>query len=288
MSIKIILVPLDGSEESFKILDTAVIVANRFDAHIEVVHVMQRPADCVPFVFDSVSAKLKNAVTAEAEEDVREQAAEVRKTFEQFCETNGVVITDDIVVDKVTAAWREEFGRVSEVLVRRGRLADAVAIARPAVRKSTIRRSPVGENLQAVMLRTGRPVLIVPPGWKPHQVEHAAIGWNESLEASRALAMVMPWLPQMASVNVIVSRKRQPRVQALLDYLAWHDVKADVQLLDGRGDSVGTAMLNICSDVGADFLVVGGFSHARARELLFGGVTRHLLAHSSIMTVMVH
>jgi nucleotide-binding universal stress UspA family protein len=212
----------------------------------------------------------------------------VRKTFEGFCETNAVPMTDKVVLDQVSASWHEEFGRVSEVLIQRGRLADAVAIARPGVKKSTIRRSPAGENLQAVMLFTGRPVLIVPPEWKPRRVQHAAIGWNESLEASRALALAMPWLPQMSSVHVVVSAKREPRVKELLHYLAWHNVKADVQLLDGRGETVGEAMLNICSDIGADFLVVGGFSHARARELLIGGVTRHLLAHSSIITVMVH
>jgi nucleotide-binding universal stress UspA family protein len=47
-------------------------------------------------------------------------------------------------------------------------------------------------------------------------------------------------------------------------------------------------MLNVCAEEESGFLVVGGFSHARARELLFGGVTRHLLTHSNIPTLMVH
>ncbi|MEJ2345958.1 MAG: universal stress protein [Gammaproteobacteria bacterium] len=63
---------------------------------------------------------------------------------------------------------------------------------------------------------------------------------------------------------------------------------SDVVLLDGKGDTVGEAMLNTCSEIGAELLVVGGFSQGRARQLFFGGVTGHLLSHSNILTVMVH
>jgi len=131
-------------------------------------------------------------------------------------------------------------------------------------------------------------VLIEPPKCRAKRCERVAIGWNESAEASRALAMTLPLLVEMSAVTIIVSKKRKPRVKALVNYLAWNGVEATVALLDGRGSSVGESMLNVCSDIGTEFLIVGGFSHARARELLFGGVTRHLLTHSNIVTIMVH
>ena len=108
------------------------------------------------------------------------------------------------------------------------------------------------------------------------------------LECSRALAMTMPWLVGMDEITVLVSKKRKSSVKALVEYLAWYDVKANIVLLDDKGKSIGEAMLNVCSEIRADFLIVGGFSHARARELLFGGVTRHLLMHSNIVTIMAH
>ena len=98
----------------------------------------------------------------------------------------------------------------------------------------------------------------------------------------------MPWLVEMDELTVLVSKKRKSSVKALAEYLAWYDIKANIVLLDGKGKSIGEAMLNVCSEVSADVLIVGGFSHARARELLFGGVTRHLLTHSNIVTMMVH
>lgn len=289
MAIKTILVPLDGSKASLEVLDTALVVANRFGAHIDALHVLQHATDAVPFMSDRLSAKLKETVVAEAEKDARERAAVVRKVFDEFCAKHKVTIVEEPTPGTgATAAWREESGRVGEVLIRRGRLTDVVAIARPRTRASTVRRSPAGENLEAVMLGTGRPVLIVPPGWAARRVENVVFGWNESLEASRALAMAMPWLPQMSNVTIIVSKKREPNAKALLDYLAWHGVEAKISLLDNKGHTVSDAILNVCSEVGAELLVVGGFSHSRARELLFGGVTRHLLAQAEILTLMVH
>ena len=42
--IKIILVPLDGSDSSAEALDTALVVAGRFNAHIKAVHVVTKIA----------------------------------------------------------------------------------------------------------------------------------------------------------------------------------------------------------------------------------------------------
>lgn len=138
------------------------------------------------------------------------------------------------------------------------------------------------------MLGAGRPLLIVPPVWQARRVERMAIGWNQSLEASRALAMSMPWLEQMTEVSVLASKKREESASELVDHLAWHGIAAKVRFLDGLGKSVGDSMLAACREENAEALVVGGFSHARARQLLFGGVTRHILAKSELLTFMVH
>ena len=40
--IKVILVPVDGTERSAEVLETALVIARRFDSHIKVVHVRER------------------------------------------------------------------------------------------------------------------------------------------------------------------------------------------------------------------------------------------------------
>ena len=40
--------------------------------------------------------------------------------------------------------------------------------------------------------------------------------------------------------------------------------------------------------VGATLLVMGGYGHARLREAVFGGFTRHVLAGADIPVLMAH
>ena len=289
MGIKTILVPIDGSKGSFAALDRAFVVADRFGSHIQALHVMQRATDAASYGLYNLPAKLRKNIEAEGEKTALERAADLQEQFQDFCTQYSVPLCEGPTGQAgATAGWQQEFGHVDEVLVRHGRLSDLIAVPRPRVKKSTIRRSPVGRAIEAVLLGSGRPVLIEPPKCRAKRCERVAIGWNGSAEASRALATTLPWLVKMKAVTIIISKKRQPDVKALVDYLAWHGIEATVEFLDGRGSSVGKAILNVCSDIGSEFLIVGGFSHARARELLFGGVTRYLFTHSKIVTIMVH
>ncbi len=289
MAIKTILVPLDGSDASKEALESAFAIAERFSAHIDAIHVLPRPADIAPFMFDRLSAKMKTTFETEVAEDSRENADAIRTEFEESCARHDVRLTQLPSSEScVTAGWREAFGHASEVLVHQARLADAVAVARPRASRSRVRLSPAGDTLQAVMLGSGRPIFFVPPKWESRLIERAAFGWNDSLEAARALAMMMPCLRLMKTVTVLTSAKREASAAALLEYLTWHGIDAKIHWLQKHGASVGREILEVGLQVGAELLVVGGFSHARAREMLFGGVTRYLLADANIMTVMVH
>jgi nucleotide-binding universal stress UspA family protein len=228
-------------------------------------------------------------IDKEAEKAALEKAADLQGQFQDFCEQYSIPLCEGPSKQAgATAGWQQEFGHVDEVLVRNGRLSDVIVVPRPRVKTSTVRRSPIGRAIETLLLDTGRPVLIEPPKCRANRCDRVAIGWNESVEVSRALAAMLPWLVKMSAVTIIVSKKRKQGVKALVNYLAWHGIQATVEFLDGRGSSVGKAILNVCSDTGTELLIVGGFSHYRARELLFGGVTRHLLTCSKIVTIMVH
>ena len=92
----------------------------------------------------------------------------------------------------------------------------------------------------------------------------------------------------MKKVSVLVSKKREADVGEVVDYLKQHGCRADYHLINKKGTNVGKNMLGTCSDIGAEFLVVGGFSHTRTRQRLFGGVTSYLLGNTDIITVMAH
>ena len=285
--IKVILVPVDGTERSAEVLDTALVVAQRFDAHIKVVHVRESSRE--PFMFSGMPASYRAEYAKISNRAVDSVADEVRKQFNAFCTAGKIKITrKPSVAQEITASLHILEGDAETVLDRESRLVDVIAMSRPT--KSHIGGHGVGELHESLMLHSGRPVLIVPPTeeWKAHRANHAAIGWNDSVEASRALCMTLPWLTQMKKVSVLVSKKREQGVGEVVDYLKRHGCKADYQVLAGKGTNVGKKMLGTCADIGAEFLVVGGFSHTRTRQRLFGGVTSYLLKNTNIITVMAH
>ncbi len=285
--IKIILVPVDGTERSADVLDTALVIANRFSAHIKVVHVREHTSE--PFMFSGMPASYREEFVRMSSKAVDSVVETVRTQFNAFCEQGGVKITrKPSASQEITASLHVLEGDAETVLARESRLVDVIAMSRPT--KHRIGGPGVGELHESLMLHSGRPVLIVPPApeWKAHRADHAAVGWNDSVEASRALCMTLPWLAQMKKVSVLVAKKREPDVGEVLDYLKRHGCKADYHVLSGRGTNVGKKMLGTCAEIGAEFLVVGGFSHTRTRQRLFGGVTSYLLSNTDIITVMAH
>ena len=285
--IKIILVPLDGTERSADVLDTALVIARRFDAHIKAVHV--RTPTSEPYMFGGLPAAYREEFARMSSKAVDSVVDTVREQFKDFCTAGKVRITRKPSRSAgITASLHILEGDAQTLLDRESRLVDVIAMSRPT--KHRIGGPAVGELHESLMMHSGRPVLIVPPApeWQAHRVEHAAIGWNDSVEASRALALTLPWLVQMKKVSVLVSKKRESGVGEVVDYLKQHGCKADYAVMSSKGTNVGKKMLTTCADIGAKFLVVGGFSRTRTRQRLFGGVTSHLLSHTDIITVMAH
>jgi len=285
--IKVILVPLDGTERSADVLDTALVIAKRFAAHIKVVHVREHASE--PFMFSGMPAAYREEFAKMSSKAVDSVVETVRAQFNVFCKQGGVKITrKPSASQEITASLHVLEGGTEAVLDRESRLVDMIAMSRPT--KHRIGGPGVGERHEALMLHSGRPVLIIPPApeWKPHRADHAAIGWNDSVEASRALCMTLPWLAQMKKVSVLVSKRREAGVGEVIEYLKRHGCKAEYRVFGGKGSKVGKKLLDTCADIGAEFLVVGGFSHTRTRQRLFGGVTSYLLSNTNIVTVMAH
>lgn len=282
MAFKTILVPLDGGGLDRVVLETALAAARRFEAHIEVLYVRADPARTLPFATLGLSTGMKKDVIESATRSAEELAAQVRKDFENFCRKNELaIVSRPPAPGQASAAWREEAGHPSEALTRRGRLSDLIFVPRPGV------SAPPPAMLETALLECGQPVVVVPP--KPYTcvASRVAIGWNASAEAARAVSEAMPCLTTAEAVTVLAAAKRKASAEELLEYLGWHGVQAALKIFDARGP-VPDALLAECYALKVDLLVIGGYTHTRARELLFGGVTRHVLAAAEIPVMMAH
>jgi nucleotide-binding universal stress UspA family protein len=51
---------------------------------------------------------------------------------------------------------------------------------------------------------------------------------------------------------------------------------------------IGDAVLNHVAENDIDLLVMGAYGHSRLRELVLGGVTRHIMGHMTVPVLMSH
>lgn len=117
------------------------------------------------------------------------------------------------------------------------------------------------------------------------------VAWNASSEAARAVAAALPLLKRAARVSIAVfnpgdEHGEQPGADVAL-YLARHGVVCEV--VSSRVDmDPANALLSLLADQQADLLVMGGYGHARFRELILGGVTKTMLRCMTAPVLMMH
>ena len=72
----------------------------------------------------------------------------------------------------------------------------------------------------------------------------------------------------------------------LAAWLSLHGVAADIVMFRSIHNSVGAGLLEAARQFGCDLLSMGAYSHSRLRQLVLGGVTRHLLENAMIPVLM--
>ena len=146
------------------------------------------------------------------------------------------------------------------------------------------------------LMSSGRPVLAVPfAGTFPTIGERVLVAWNASREATRAVNDALPILENAKSVTVLAINPRHgirghgdvPSADIAL-HLARHGVKAEAAHTVAGEIPDAEALLSYAADLSADLIVAGGYGHSRARELVFGGVTRTLLREMTVPIFFSH
>lgn len=71
-------------------------------------------------------------------------------------------------------------------------------------------------------------------------------------------------------------------------HLARHGLRVRVVSRTPAGVNAIRVIVRQAVETGADLVVTGGYSHARLREALLGGVTRSLLASCPVPVLLAH
>jgi nucleotide-binding universal stress UspA family protein len=275
MTPKSILALVDGSPVSEATLDTAISVAKLFGAQLEALHVRADPATLVPIVGEGMSGAMVEQVMDAMAKSVDGRALRARATYDKAAAKAGFPIV-----------WRQETGPEPVVLASAGRLVDLSVLSRPDAAAD----GQMAASLDSALFDTGRPVLVDPPTSPASVGKRVALAWNGSAQASRVVSAAVAYLEKAEMVAVLSAPgfdKRAP-AEALVAYLAKHKVKATAQSVELHGKSVGLALLEQAQQMNCDLLVMGAYGHSRLREMILGGATREVLAHSTIPVLMAH
>jgi nucleotide-binding universal stress UspA family protein len=218
----------------------------------------------------------------------REMATAARKAadaFTQSSRTAGIQYEPRIV--------QASEGPAPSRLASHGSVADLIVVG-----QSDPSEGPgISDRLiEAALFESGRPTLVVPyVGHDTARFERVIVAWDGGRQAARAAHDALPFLIRAKKVEIVVIGDRTPAARSeepgadLGLHLARHGADVDVkQIAGGGGIDEANLLLSHSADYGADLLVMGGYAHARFRQLIFGGMTRSILQSMTLPVLMSH
>ena len=148
----------------------------------------------------------------------------------------------------------------------------------------------------ALILQTGRPVLMAPPGIAELNASSVLVAWRDTREARRAVADAMPFLRRASKVYLVEicdNKAALPAATARLEdvagYLLRHGITAIASAhIAEREAEAAAQFLDIAELEKADLIVAGAYGHSRFQEWVFGGFTRALLAQTGRAVLFSH
>jgi nucleotide-binding universal stress UspA family protein len=147
----------------------------------------------------------------------------------------------------------------------------------------------------ALMMESGRPLLLVPAESSVETFDRVLVAWKPSREAARAVHDALPVLQRAGSVELLMvegSFKSPPMHDAgcveIAPHLLRHGVDVTLVRRNDAGASTGEAILHYAREMRADLIVAGGYGRTRASEIVFGGVTQTLLRHATVPVLFSH
>jgi len=220
------------------------------------------------------------------ERESTDRAHAVRAMFEKFVAREGVEITDSRrAMTTPTASFAVVTGREEDLVAQQARLADLTIVPHPEAGEDV----SSSDALHAVLFDSGRPVMIAPHNAPTSLGSRICIAWNGTAESAAAVLAAIPWMQRATAVRVLTSdeyHRRGPLAADLIDYLALHGISPDVATFKAIDREVGAGLLAAARDFNADLLAMGAYSHSRLRQLILGGVTRHVLEKATIPVMM--
>ncbi len=290
MTIRKILLPLTGATSDQAAAQTAFVTARTLGAHVEGLFVRPDPITSVHYlgfgmdtsgrVFQDILDAANEAAdknSAATQDLMRVQAGHYGFEFVEGARPPGTL----------SASFHEMSGQLADIVSRHGRLADLLVFGAD----HSAANAGLREAFTEALTTTGRPILLAPNDPKGTIGSKITVGWDGSAESANAVHAALPFLARADQIQVITiddDPLNAEHHQKLGDYLAYHGIACAEHTVKGDGGTSGKLLLDLATGAQSDLLIMGGYGHNRVREFLLGGVTRHVLLHTTIPVLFAH
>jgi len=279
MPIKTILAYLPNAASTPSVLSTARKIARLHGAHIVGLYLEPEV-----FLYSEYPLELSADVWERLNSAAKATTAEVRKIFNESMDPKAG-----------SFEWRERtVSPISgeEIILDAARRADLVICGKPGGKQSDFRDGLT----ELLLMQGGRPVLVVPDLAPETSVgDRVTVAWNDTREAARALFDSLDLIRDASSVRVVTfiddQSMRAPAElssSAIVASLRRHGIQATGNVSYAKGPATSDALISQLMEEGCDLLVMGGYSHTRFREMIFGGVSRHILRNAPVPVLLSH
>lgn len=276
---KDLMIAMTGAAGDADALRLAVKLAARHSARLAVLESIDLPMP-IGHAWDVAPDPTVGGVYAELRERGQRRLAELKARLDDEAVSWDARVVEALYADAPHTVAREAFDAdVCIVAGSGGPSADATALH---------------AWFSALLLESGRPVLVVPPRSGPAlPLRRAMVAWQPARQTARAVHDALPLLADAGLVELVVIGRGDddPALESarrMVAHLVRHSIPTDLVSLRAGERSVAQALLDYAERSGVQVLIAGGYGHSRLREWVLGGVTRELLASAQLPVFFGH
>ena len=280
MKLGTILVHLDHSEHCAARIGLAATLARQHGSHLIGLVPTGLYDGTIPA--EAIAEKDTDFIAASADY-LRVRAEGVAHTFRKLIEGPRSISCEVRLVDLPSV----------DAVIHHGRTSDLVIVGQ--TQRDEADSMTAGNLPEQAVLHGGRPVLVIPRAKSSRDFgKNVMVAWDGSREAAVAMRESLAMLSKAASVvleslhrGAVPSNDGDLLIPQTLHWLLRHGIEAssDQHVVDG---SFADALLALAEQKEAGLIVMGGYGHARIREMVLGGVTREILERMDVPVLMAH
>lgn len=276
---KHLLVCVDGSRDAAAAEDLALALAPPLEAAIHGVHVVDASFLEGAFISD-ISGAMGFEPFLNLQAQVRatlfELAEAIKERFSQRCAEAGFEGTFQIVRAPVVKG-----------ILEAAKLADLLVVGQRGV-NARLHEDLLGPTTEALLHRSPRPVLVVPP--ESSLPTQPLVAYDGSPKSVRALDVGARMCRQLGLELTVVTVSEDPdraqtRLREAAEYLQPHGVA--VRYRQEKGEAVEKTLLSLLTDEGFDLLLLGAHGHSRVVELVLGSTSEFLARRAPVPVLCV-